>query len=468
MTATDPMPLPVQPGDVVAGKYRIERVLAQGGMGVVVVANHEALGQRVAIKLLLPEAAGSGAALARFLREAQSAAQIQSPHVCRVFDVGSLPSGQPYMVMELLQGADLATELEQRRTLPVTEAVGHVIEALDAIVDAHHRGIVHRDIKPANLFLCRRDDGRVSVKVLDFGISKIDPRAGSAPSFQLTTTQALLGSPAYMSPEQVRSTKDVDARTDIWALGVILYESLAGGPLFGGQSLGEVFSKIREDPIPPLSSVRADVPAELDRIVARCLQRKPEDRFASAADLRDALSAFLAAALDGARSGDARLSSPRARGGSDAALARTATGEAMSAETVGRAPDAPVPMKQGPTSKVWMAAAIALVGGALGAWVTLGRGAAAPAVPALVSTDRPAVVATEPTTTVVPALPASGIEPSVSAAPEVSAAPPVTSASAPAARPSASAPSIPRVAAPRSTGARPAGGSLDDLLGKRR
>jgi serine/threonine-protein kinase len=476
MSATETPTLPIQPGDLVADKYRIERVLAQGGMGVVVVAHHEQLDQRVAIKLLLPEASGASSAVARFLREAQSAARIKSEHVCRVFDVGTLPDGAPYMVMELLDGADLATELEKRGALPPDEAAAHVFQALDAIVEAHRRGIVHRDLKPANLFLCRRDDGPVRVKVLDFGISKIDSATLADPGFKITTTQTLLGSPAYMSPEQVRSSRDVDARTDIWSLGVILYESIAGGMLFAGRTLGEVFSKIREDPIPPLSSVRPGVPAEIEAIVARCLQRKPDDRFATAAELREALRAFLGrdrAALVPASDAAAR---PPLTG--DPALARTglagSAGESIP-QAHGAEPSQTTvaawtrPGVQRARGRAWAIGAVVLLLGGAGAWALLARdkGAAALHAP---DPPRPAAVATDPPPppmTVAPAETATA--PGGAAAPESPSAAPVSPSAAPTTSVTAPLPrtAVPsRSAAPRVPGGkRPGGGGLDDVLG---
>jgi serine/threonine-protein kinase len=464
--------LPVQPGDLVADKYRVERILAQGGMGVVVVAHHEQLDQRFAVKFLLPHAAGSAEAVARFLREAQAAARIQSEHVCRVFDVGTLAGGEPYMAMELLDGTDLSAELSARGTLPVVEAVSHVVQALDAIVEAHRRGVVHRDLKPSNLFLARRDDGSLRVKVLDFGISKIEPSASSPADFKLTSTQALLGSPAYMSPEQVRSTRDVDARTDIWSLGVILHESLAGGTLFAGSTLGEVFSKIREDPVPLLTDLRADVPAELAEIVARCLQRKPADRFATAADLRDALRAFLGR-VDGAPAGAGLAGPGRASIASDAALAQT--GVALSGDrslpAVAPRPEHTVDawVERAPArsrGRLWLAVAVAtLLCGGAGGWLFAGRlggaGTGAPAAgahPLAGAGTQPPQAPAEtaaPVTTVVPAGPASAPDPGVTAPePPVSAAP--TAAPAKSAAPGKGpGPKVPAKKA----------GSLDDVLG---
>jgi serine/threonine-protein kinase len=255
-------------------------------MGVVVSARHETLDQHVAIKFLLPTYLQNQEAVLRFLREARAAAKLQSAHVARVIDVGKLENGAPYMVMEFLEGRDLAQELEVRGKLPVTEAVDFILQALDAVAEAHSMGIVHRDLKPANLFLAERNDGVRSVKVLDFGISKVD----DASSVSVTSTGATMGSPLYMSPEQFRSSKTVDARSDIWAIGVILYELLSGRPPFLGESIGEVFAMILESSPTPLRTL--GVPDAMSAIVERCLQRDREQRWSDVSTLALELSAF--------------------------------------------------------------------------------------------------------------------------------------------------------------------------------
>ncbi|MGA3122604.1 MAG: serine/threonine-protein kinase [Polyangiaceae bacterium] len=232
----------VRQGDVLGGKYRIERVLGVGGMGVVVAARHIELDSRVALKFLLPELVASPEAVARFAGEARAAVQIQNEHVARVLDVGTLDNGAPYMVMEFLEGRDLSTWLEQRGPLPVEQAVEFILQACVAVADAHRLGIIHRDLKPANLFCIRRTDGQFVVKVLDFGISKLrrTPEGDRASGMSVTKTSALMGSPLYMSPEQMRSSKDVNAQTDVWALGVILFELLTGRAPFLGETVTEV------------------------------------------------------------------------------------------------------------------------------------------------------------------------------------------------------------------------------------
>ncbi len=280
-------------GDLILGKYRVDRVLGQGGMGVVIAAHHEALEQQVAIKLLSPQNIMQGESHARFFREARAAARLESAHVVRVLDVGALDGGAPYMVMEYLPGSDLSEELEKSGALPPAIAVDYVLQALDAIAEAHHKGIVHRDLKPANLFLVERSDGSRLVKVLDFGISKLET-SGIA-DLSLTSSQSMMGSPLYMSPEQVRSAKHVDSRSDLWALGIILHELIAGNPPFKGESIGEVFASILQEPPPSLRSLRPELPEALGSLVLRCLEKEVSARFQTASEMAEALAPFASA-----------------------------------------------------------------------------------------------------------------------------------------------------------------------------
>jgi len=284
----------VKEGDVLAGKYRIDKVLGVGGMGVVVAAHHIHLDDRVAIKFMLPHALTNGDAVSRFAREARAAVKIKSEHVARVSDVGTLENGAPYMVMEYLEGRDLAAWLEQSGALPIDQAVEFVLQAAEALAEAHTLGIVHRDLKPANLFVIRTPDGQLSVKVLDFGISKLTKIPGNTPKsdMDLTKTSAMMGSPLYMSPEQMQSAKEVDARADIWALGVILYELLCGTVPFLSESLPEVLIKIiSAEPDPPRSK-RPDVPPELERVIFRCLAKDRNKRYPTVAELAGELMPF--------------------------------------------------------------------------------------------------------------------------------------------------------------------------------
>jgi len=283
---------PVQEGEILAGKYRVERVLGVGGMGVVVAATHIQLDERVAIKFLIKEALSSGEAVARFAREARAAVKIKSEHVARVIDVGTLETGAPYMVMEYLEGGDLSQVLASRGPLPVEEAVEYVLQACEAIAHAHALGIVHRDLKPANLFLIRRPDGTNAIKVLDFGISKVMPGKSASSDNAMTRTRTVMGSPLYMSPEQMASTRDVDARTDLWALGAILYELVAGQPPFNAETMPQLCALILNGATPSLRSTRPQVPVGLDMVLQRCLEKDPKRRHANIAEFAAAIGEF--------------------------------------------------------------------------------------------------------------------------------------------------------------------------------
>jgi serine/threonine-protein kinase len=285
---SSPEVAPVQEGEILDGKYRVDRVLGVGGMGIVVAATHVALNQRVAIKFLLPAALGNPQTIERFAREARAAVQIQSEHVARVIDVGTLPTGSPYMVMEFLEGSDLADAVEKGGPMPIAQAVGYVLQACEALAEAHALGIVHRDLKPANLFLARRAGRDSIVKVLDFGISKTSEKGPSG----LTQTSAVMGSPYYMAPEQMMSSKDVDARSDIWALGIILYELLTGAPPFAADTMAEIVFMVTQRDPPPLGTKRADVPPQLATVIERCLSREPAQRYVNVAKLAAALAPF--------------------------------------------------------------------------------------------------------------------------------------------------------------------------------
>jgi eukaryotic-like serine/threonine-protein kinase len=286
-----------QPGDVLVGKYRVESVLGVGGMGMVLLVRHIDLGQQMAIKLMMPGVIHDDPAAARFVREARAAAAIQSEHVVRIFDVGTLDSGLPYMVMELLRGQDLSQVLARESQLPLEDAVDYVLQASHAIAEAHARGIVHRDLKPSNLFVTTRSDGTPLVKVLDFGISKaMNPDVDGPASGNLTATSAIMGSPLYMSPEQVRNAKHVDARTDIWALGVILHELLTGAPAFRADTLPGICAAITADDPPPLRSLRDDAPAELEAVLTKCLEKNAAKRYQTTRELMAALRPFASTA----------------------------------------------------------------------------------------------------------------------------------------------------------------------------
>jgi serine/threonine-protein kinase len=272
----------VEPGTIVGGKFRIERVLGSGGMGVVAVATHLHLDQRVALKILHAEHAKNPDVCERFLREARAAARLRSEQVCRVSDVG-IDGQTPYMVMELLDGDDLATLIETKGRLPLATAVDHVLQASIAIAEAHARGIVHRDLKPANLFVTHRLDGSPLVKVLDFGIAK----AMTAAPSKLTNTDVLMGTPGYMSPEQLRAMRTVDTRSDIWQLGVILYEAVSARPPFPAATITDMAIKVATEPPEPL-----DGDPRFVEIVLKCLEKAQDRRYEDVGALALALVPF--------------------------------------------------------------------------------------------------------------------------------------------------------------------------------
>jgi serine/threonine-protein kinase len=277
---------------VIGGRYRIDRLLGAGSMGFVVAAWHLELDQPVALKLLNPDVFEQGEGAARFRREVRAAARIKSEHVCRVIDVGALDHGGPYMVMELLDGNNLEEELLRRGTLPVPEAVSYVLEAVEALAEAHAAGIVHRDLKPANLFVARRADRSRLVKVLDFGISKSMIESHGPGDMSLTRTGVIIGSPLYMSPEQMRSTKDADTLSDIWALGAILFQLVTGRPPYEGETIPELCAKLFSEDAPPPSRLRAGLPAALDAVLHRALARDPTKRYQTVAEFGAALIDF--------------------------------------------------------------------------------------------------------------------------------------------------------------------------------
>lgn len=290
------------PGSVIDNKYVVEEELGNGGMGVVVAARHQVLGQRFAIKFLVANVGDPGT-VKRFVREARAVVELKSEHVVRVSDVGQLPSGQAYMVMEYLEGEDLGSVLKAHGPLRITEAVGFVLQACEAVAEAHSRGIIHRDLKPGNLFLTTRPDGTALIKVVDFGVSKVEPRGDEA-ALEQTDTRAVLGSPYYMSPEQVRGAGHVDARSDIWSMGVTLYELLTGQRAFQADTITALSVKIVGDPFILASKLRREIPTGLDNIIRKCLAKDPELRFQTIADLARALAPFAGS--------DARIAARRA------------------------------------------------------------------------------------------------------------------------------------------------------------
>ncbi len=280
----------VDVGDVIAGKYRLHALLGVGGMGVVFAARHTELNGEFALKFLSREALASPQAVGRFQREARAAAKLRSEHAVRVFDVGTHENGVPYIVMEYLEGGDLGRLLRSGEQLPIAEAVDYVLQTCAAIADAHKAGIIHRDIKPSNLFCVPRADQGLTIKVLDFGISKVVDELPSDGG--VTATGNFIGSPSYMSPEQMRSPSRVDLRTDIWSIGVVLYECLTAKLPFPGASFPEICLRVAQDPPLPPRSHRPELPVELENIILKCLEKDREQRYASASELAAALREF--------------------------------------------------------------------------------------------------------------------------------------------------------------------------------
>jgi hypothetical protein len=282
------MTAPVKVGDVIDNKFKVEGILGEGGMGVVVAALHLELDVRVALKFLLPEAFSNLEAVQRFIREARAAARIRSEHVARILDTGRLEDGSPFQVMELLEGEDLAKVLATRGAVAVEDAISYVLQASEALAEAHTAGIIHRDLKPANLFLARKPDRTTILKVLDFGISKnlLSTEKG------LTRSNAIVGSPFYMSPEQLTYGGEVDARSDIWSLGIILYELISGTPPFGGETLPQVVAGILTNRPRTVAELRPGLPPGVGAAIHRCMMTNAGDRFTSVAELAHALAPY--------------------------------------------------------------------------------------------------------------------------------------------------------------------------------
>src|ERR1041384_3883539 len=267
----------IERGTVLLGKYRVDSIIGQGGMGLVVKAWHLGLDEEVAIKMLRDDVAIADETITRFVREGQAAAKLKSEHIARIIDVGTFSDGKPYLVMEFLEGQDIGQLIAARGRRQPSLAIDLIIQACEALAEAHSLGIVHRDIKPTNLFLTSRPDGSLLLKILDFGISKSPAGA----ELSLTQTWSLLGSPAYMSPEQMRSARHVDARTDVWSLGAVLYEAIEGHLPFQAESFSEMCVMVAVDPPTPT----VETPRHLVPIISRCLAKTPDDRYANVAEL---------------------------------------------------------------------------------------------------------------------------------------------------------------------------------------
>lgn len=279
---------PIRVGDLLAGKYRAERVQQQSALGITLEAMHEQLGQRVSIRVSSADPRAYPEASARFLRGARLAVRFQNAHTARIIDVGTLDSGAPYIASELLTGSDLRRVLRVREVLPVSEAVDYTLQACEALADAHAHGLVHKNLEPSNMFVVRRETERQLI-VLNFCLSD-DPLSDAA--INLGSTQHATQSLAYLAPEQIRDPASVDARVDIWALGALLHEMLSGAAPFRAETTPALLAMIAAEEAAPLSHLRPEIPDQLESLVLRCLAKDPRERFGSLGELCEALAPF--------------------------------------------------------------------------------------------------------------------------------------------------------------------------------
>jgi eukaryotic-like serine/threonine-protein kinase len=287
--ASIPDNTPLEPGALIAERYRVVRKIGEGGMGVLYACTDTVLARTVAVKLMLRSLAADPQLSERLLREARLAAQLRR-HVAQVFDCGTLQTGEPYIVMELLTGRDMYAVLRDSGPLSPTELCSTMQQVCVGLAEAHEKGIIHRDLKPENLFCASEPDGSTVVKIVDFGVSKqLTSRMRT-----MTNPTESVGSPQYMSPEQITTPAEVDARTDIWSLGVVMFELLTGAVPFNGQGPAQICSAVLSQPVPPISDHRSDVPPALEFIVLRCLEKDRSLRFANVTELYEALSGFAA------------------------------------------------------------------------------------------------------------------------------------------------------------------------------
>ncbi|MBI5491067.1 MAG: protein kinase [Deltaproteobacteria bacterium] len=408
-------------GQVFEDRYRILRLIGEGGMGAVYEAEHVVVGRRVAVKVLHPDMARDHQVVARFYNEARAAGSVGSEHIVEVLDFGRNPA--PYLVMELLDGRSLAALLEAEGPLPPPRACAVLLQVLDALRAAHAKEIVHRDLKPENIFVVAKD-GRESIKLVDFGISKLknpDPITGG----HLTQTGTILGTPYYMSPEQALGAKDLDHLTDVYSAGVILYECVTGRQPYTAENYNMLLVKIISEPAPAPRSIRPELPEPLEQIIRKAMAQDRPQRFRSAAEFADALRAF----LEGRRTGvlpvsadasdtAARIAAARARilqgGATGATLAAAAGGPPGAATdlawTEGTGGIAPPPRK-GRTVAITVGATLAVAALAVGAWLAFFRDPSPPSSPPTTSHQPPATSPPPPA----PAVPVAADEPSVDA-----------------------------------------------------
>jgi len=433
----------VAEGEVVAGKYRIDQLLGAGGMGLVLAATHVQLGHRVAIKVMRDDGARDPAARARFAREASAAVRLKSQHVARVLDVGTLDSGAPYLVMELLEGCDLGTMLDARGGLPVHEAVAYMLHVCEAVAEAHGVGIIHRDLKPRNIFVTSGVDGHPLAKVLDFGISKLVQRPDETQDLGLTKTTDIMGSPGYMAPEQLRAARNADERSDIWSLGVILFELLTGRLPWEAESVSEMTAMIFRDAPRAVRELRSDVPPAVEQIIFKCLEKDRAQRFHTVEELAHALEPHALGLLPGAaaristvarasrRPPPQRPEGLRPSSSSSRVLVNggTSVSWAETEQMAGRPPSSPRPRSR--AALVGAAAVVGVLAIVSGGYAALSARSAASSPPVLPDdrgANRPAEATTAPppAPTVAPP-PATGVAAATGAAPTAASTTPISS-----------------------------------------
>lgn len=457
----------VQAGDVLAGKYRVERMLGSGGMGYVVAARHIHLDQLVAMKFLQRNSGTSddSEASGRFMREAKAVVRLHNEHVARVYDVGRLETGEQYIVMEYLEGSDLATMSKERGQIPVGEAVEYMLQACEALAEAHSLGIVHRDVKLANLFVSRGPTGMPLLKVLDFGISKVNPFGEGVQD--MTRTAAMLGSPRFMSPEQMRDPRTVDARSDIWSLGVVLYRLVAAAAPFDAETLGRLFAAVMQEAPPPLSASVPNLPPGFEAAVLRCLEKEREHRYTNVAEFADAIVPYALdplraeATVDRIRAVLSMPAIPRSQRTTSPSFPSASipgvlgTGDFSTAPPWTGTQNGTGPNASIRSSLAWGAIAVLTIGAVAGAALKLHAGRTmASANAASLRDGAPAVVSVE--TGLPAAVSAPMPRPPVTAAPETNTDTPADKTEA--AIPVASTAKTPaRVASPATTGARKTG-----------
>ena len=436
---------PPVPQGLVAGKYRLTRLLGRGGMGAVWEGTHTSLGSRVAVKFIDAEYAESPEARSRFENEARAAARLRSKHVVEVYDHGVSDDGRPFIVMEFLQGEPLDKRLDRVGRLPAKETAHIIMQVCRALTRAHAANIVHRDLKPENVFLVfDEEEGTDVVKVVDFGIAKFSD--ASLTSSSATRTGSVLGTPHYMSPEQARGLRSVDSRSDLWSVAVIAYRCIVGSLPFDGEAVGDLLVKLCTAPIPQPSRFMSDVPPSFDAWLQKALEREPAGRFANAAELAASLAAvcglsvrgqFPSSEMQRVSDGGSGAYSALGTGPRPAFVGESGSGSyARPVPLATGAPttQTPAPMKRTGTSAIVAAAVAAFVvlgiGGAVAVKLLFAQSpsvvAAAPPAPAPVETAAPAVVPEPPPAPLTSVAPrASVVPPSVVPAAKPVAKPPV-------------------------------------------